>query len=84
MPPSDSANGKPAPVVQAPLEKATSTTGRRGSRAPRPLQVDDFVVAQIHKVVRTAGDRKGKLIPQVQGPYCIDRFTDHHSDRHFG
>ena len=76
MPPSDSANGEPTPDVQAPSEKTTPTTGKRGSRAPMPLQVDDFVVARIHKMVRTAGDRKGKLVPQVEGPYCIDRFTD--------
>ena len=75
MPPSDPE--KPTPDEQAPLRTAgISIAGKRGPRAPRPLQVDDFVVARIHKMVRTAGDRKGKLVPQVEGPYCIDRFTD--------
>ena len=75
MPPSDPE--QPAPNVQAPLQTAgTPIAGKRGPREPRPLQADDFVVARIHKMVRTAGDRKGKLVPQVEGPYCIDRFTD--------
>ena len=62
MPPSDSANGEPAPDVQAPLEKTTPTTGKRGSRAPRPLQVDDFVVAQIHNLWQEDVTNCGHLV----------------------
>ena len=40
------------------------------------LQVNDYVVARIHKIVRTAGEKKGKLVPIVEGPFVIDDFTD--------
>ena len=29
-----------------------------------------------HKVVRKEGERKGKLVPKVEGPYLVKGFTD--------
>ena len=34
------------------------------------------MVTKIPKMARVAGDKMGTLVPQVEGPYCIDRFTD--------
>ena len=40
------------------------------------LQKGDFVAIKISKWCRTSGDKKGKLVPRVEGPYLISDFTD--------
>ena len=40
------------------------------------IKEGDFIVAKIHKMVRTEGNRKGKLVPKAEGPYLVTGFTD--------
>ena len=40
------------------------------------IKEGDFIVAKIHKMVRTEGSRKGKLVPKAEGPYLVTGFTD--------
>ena len=40
------------------------------------LEVGDFIAVKIHKICRTEGEKKGKLVPKVEGPYMIQEFTD--------
>ena len=40
------------------------------------LKVGDFIAIRIHKICRTEGNKKGKLVPKVEGPYLIRDFTD--------
>ena len=55
-----------------------STAGQNSRKAPAMtrLQEGDFVAIKIHKICRTDGDKKGKLVPKVEGPYLIQEFTD--------
>lgn len=41
------------------------------------LQEGDYVAMKVHKMMRTNGDRKGKLVPKAEGPYLVTGFTDH-------
>ena len=40
------------------------------------LHVGDFVAIKIHKICRTQGNRTGKSVPKIEGPYIIEAFTD--------
>ena len=40
------------------------------------LKKGDRVAIKIHKWCRTAGIKKGKLVPRVEGPYMVSDFTD--------
>ena len=40
------------------------------------LQLGDVIAIRIHKICRTEGNKKGKLVPKVEGPYLIQDFTD--------
>lgn len=40
------------------------------------IKEGDFIVAKIHKMVCTEGNRKGKLVPKAEGPYLVTGFTD--------
>ena len=55
-----------------------STAGQNSRKAPAMtrLQEGGFVAIKIHKICRTDGDKKGKLVPKVEGPYLIQEFTD--------
>lgn len=61
------------------VEKGSSIapgSSKRTYKAPDPLEVNDYVVARIHKLSRATGNKKGKLVPQVVGPFCIEAFAD--------
>ena len=45
-------------------------------RKKTEIQVDDFIVVKVHKMVRKDGNRKGKLAPKAEGPYLVAGFTD--------
>ena len=36
----------------------------------------DFIAIRTYKIYRTEGNKKGKLVPKVEGPYLIQDFTD--------
>lgn len=56
--------------------KKTSGQSSRKKPAMNKLKVGDFIAIKIHKICRTEGNKKGKLVPKVEGPYLIQSFTD--------
>ena len=40
------------------------------------LRVGGFIAIRIHKICHTEGNKKGKLVPKVEGPFLIQVFTD--------
>ena len=59
-------------------EGSKKASGRNSRKTPAmtKLQVGDFTAIRIHKICRTEGNKKGKLVPKVEGPYLIQDFTD--------
>ncbi|KAI4252572.1 MAG: hypothetical protein L6R35_007581 [Caloplaca aegaea] len=57
-------------------DKKTSGQSSRKKPAMNKLKVGDFIAIKIHKICRTEGNKKGKLVPKVEGPYLIQEFTD--------
>ena len=55
-------------------EKTSGQQGRKAS-AMTQLPVGDFIAIRINKMCRTRRDKKGKLVPKVEGPYLIQSFT---------
>lgn len=70
----------PTPNKQAtpnsPCKRTSDAPSHSKRRNKTELQVDDFIVVKVHKLVRKEGDRKGKLAPKVEGPYMVAGFTD--------
>ena len=60
--------------VRSPLKELPTTSVNQ--TVCKDLQEGDFVAITIHKWYRTAGDKKGKLVPKVEGPFIIEGFTD--------
>jgi len=59
-------------------EGSKKASGRDSRKTPAKtkLQVGDFIAIRIHKICRTEGNKKGKLVPKVEGPYLIQDFID--------
>ena len=68
------------PKRDVPESSKTAKDGQEGSHkrsyVATSLKRGDYVAIKIHKWVRTMGDKKGKLVPRVEGPYLIADFTD--------
>ena len=56
--------------------KKASGQNSRKKPAMNKLKVKDYIAIRIHKICRTEGSKKGKLVPKVEGPYQIQGFTD--------
>ncbi|DBA90861.1 TPA: hypothetical protein ACH3X2_004265 [Trebouxia sp. C0005] len=63
----------PVPIKQ---EENTAAGNTNKKRSKIEINEGDFIVAKIHKLVRTQGSRKGKLVPKAEGPYLVTGFTD--------
>ena len=59
-------------------EGSKKASGRDSRKTPAKtkLQVGDFIAIRNHMICRTAGNKKGKLVPKVEGPYLIQDFID--------
>ena len=71
---------KVAVIKQEPLDspdkRVDSPHHQPKRRKKTEIQVDDFIVVKVHKMVRKDGNRKGKLAPKAEGPYLVAGFTD--------
>ncbi|KAL3154529.1 hypothetical protein ABBQ32_013989 [Trebouxia sp. C0010 RCD-2024] len=63
-------------VPGRPEGKKASGQNSRKKPAMNKLKVGDFIANKVHKICRTEGNRKGKLVPKVEGSYLIQNFTD--------
>ena len=57
-------------------EDSKKAHNSKKTQATTKLQVGDFIAIRIHKICRTEGNKKGKLVPKVEGPYLVQDFTD--------
>ena len=59
-------------------EGSKKASGRDSTKTPAmtKLQVGVFIAIRTHKICRTERNKKGKLVPKVEGPYLVQDFSD--------
>ena len=59
-------------------EGSKKASGRDSTKTPAmtKLQVGVFIAIRTHRICRTERNKKGKLVPKVEGPYLVQDFSD--------